>query len=587
MPDFAPYPMVTPFPEEERRHQETPDITTGHNVSTADFSPRQLEVLESRHGLTGEKIDYNAEVRKQADEQAKIRVAEANREAAELQRQEQERANAVAKAQGEIDTWSTRLREARDKFEKAPPVTLFHEGDTWNNVLKGVSLAVGAIGGAMATVANARLGGGGQGPNVVKNLIDMDLGRQREAIAKLSDNAAMAKTGLADALDARKMLLAEVDARGALAWKRIGGITKAALAAQGLKQPEIDQHKANLEAKEEEQKYKESAVAPLTKKIEDTFGKRVEGDTVTTRTSADKGKQPTERQTTDAFLGTTLSRMLDVIEKNPELDGATLSKVQAQELAMQAADDTARKSQLGGLWVKLQREITGTVPKSKTEGLSDSDQTSIAAGDIAKEMVARKLSGGAIVTDEDRANAEKYMIHAGDSPELRAFKLMNLRNMAKDMIGLSGKAGEIISPTAEPAAAKAAPRTGGNSMEDLAKDAAKNGGVVHGTRDMRNDPDAQPGVSPPGPPTETPANDPDDPNNTAALPEDPNAASIDDLQPKKGVEKATAPKISPVPPPKESPRAAAIRLIKKIDDPKRKAMLMKAANPPITEQELR
>jgi len=51
--------------------------------------------------------------------------------------------------------------------------------------------------------------------------------------------------------------------------------------------------------------------------------------------------KPTERQSTDAFLGKNLSRALDTVEKNGPLPPEVLDQLQSQELGMAATDKTA------------------------------------------------------------------------------------------------------------------------------------------------------------------------------------------------------------------------------------------------------
>lgn len=502
--------MFPPLPE-----RETATTVHGADVTTATLSPYEEENERKRKEVLAAQEAATQKATADAMVAADVKAATERDVLKEMDARTADRAKIYEQQSGAISRATERLSEARKRFEEAPTPQLFGDRDTAGKVMLGLGMVFGALGDAQKARAAALLGQQASGPSFLTGIVQMDLQRQREKIEKLSDQTVMAQTGLKEAGEARQAALAEAELRASMAYKRVRQIGEATLASRGADKAAIDGD-ANLAAlKAAELKERDNVGGRLTKHIAN------QGTDTTTTTRENKPgseKQPTERQSTDAFLGKTLDRMLDVIDGNPSLNEATLSKVQAQELAMSAADDTAKKGLLGGWWVRLQREVTGTAPKSKTEGLSSTDQTTVSAGDIAKEMIARKLSGGAIVSDEDRQNAEKYMVHAGDSPEQKAFKLQNLRRMAADMIGLSGKAGETLSQVpAVPGAAPSAPP---------GEQSTAVGGAAHGTRDTRGDADAQPHESAPGPAVETPANDPDDPNSMAPLPEHPDAAEL-------------------------------------------------------------
>lgn len=542
MADFSPYPL-SPFPAVTKRHQESPDITVGEDKSTPVLSPMQVDTLGAREALTEQKIKQNEEAKKYADEVAKIQLDNAKREADALAKQEADRLAAQQSAQKDIDQWTGRLREAREKYEAAPPPALFADGDTWTNVLKGLALGLGAIATGGAAEANARLGGTGTGPNYVKDIINMDLARQREKIQKLSDSVVMAKTGLTEAKDARALMLAEVDARGALAFKRVGAITRANLAAQGLKQPEIDMHAANLGAKEEEQKYKENVAAMTLQKVDKHFTKQTEGDVTTTNVEDPNkiDKRPSAAQlelsSTDLFnkngekIGTASTpKHADALMRGNGAQGNRGAMVGYDEirnslLALKKDQDEFGIAATPEQIIRRNALVKDVVTKMKGP---EGDALGVLAGpDMSVEIgkiggnIATYLGAGSGEIDrlvkslDDRVNSQLGGYGIKNPDVFRRQYLMELpadaqKNEAPPTMFIPRN--QITEPTTR------TQLTGGNSLPEIAK------GAAVGSKDS-----------------------PEDVNSEAPLPEDPDAPEIDDIQAPKSRGKVTAPRVSPVP----------------------------------------
>ena len=441
-----------PLPEYERR-VESPSTDTSGGTTKTPWSPEQRAVEAERDALlTGAEADVNAE-RTAADKRTAIEKRNADELAAEKVRQGDLDAAAAAESQKTIAAARARVEAKQKEFDNYKPQNFFHSGSTWGNALRGMALGLGD-----AIQKRAAVAGGHAAPNVdtVGDIIANDLKQSEMQIARLKDQQAMAHTGLADANEARAQMMADRHQAAATAYDRLISVGNARLASLGYDNNQIRANK-EMQALKEKRAEERGKVADFhADKVESHWAHKGPQTSETFRNPSTVAK-PTERQSTDAFLGKNLSRALDTVEKNGPLPPEVLDQLQSQELGMAATDKTASSGILGNAGAAASRAL-GFSPKSKTEGMLPAHQETVTAFDVAKEMVARKLSGGAITTDEDRQNAEKYMPHAGDSPELKAHKVQVLRDMAKDMLKLAGPAGESLGgAAAAPTAPSPAP----------------------------------------------------------------------------------------------------------------------------------
>ncbi len=255
--------LVPPLPEEVIRNATTTGHKTGGGTETVVEAP---ERIAARQGIDTLEADHQRAMdAKLAHDEATAHINEESANAAvALADQQQAQRDAAYKAtQPGIDEWRKRLRESMDRYDKAPAPKLFADGNTTENVLKGIGLALAGLGDAVTTRALITAGHAPTGKNSVSDLIDADLARQRENIQRLSDRIVTAKTGLGDAQAARAQLLAEVDQRGSVAFKRADLVAKARLAGEGADAAKIQSTLDQLAFRQRSEELKQASVAPL------------------------------------------------------------------------------------------------------------------------------------------------------------------------------------------------------------------------------------------------------------------------------------------------------------------------------------
>lgn len=444
--------VLPEFEEKRSFDRTTPGDTKTTEVVTQ--APERIEAAKGLEAAGAGEVTAAEEGQARANAAAPIQAAATAGNADIREHAMQQRLQAT-------DFWASELAKAKQRTQQRTAEldamsspSLWGNTDNQGKVMRGVALALGGIGDAIQKAAMVRIGHAPPAIDTVGDIINGILNQQREHIATLKDNVVRAKTGEADVLEGRRQMLADVDLREISMLKRIEALTAARLAAMGKTPEQIaaDENLAAVKARIAKTKadYADKLVGHITTKQEEATTKV--GTDFTKRAPTAQNARPSERQMTDSFLGKNLADALDVIEAGPKLTPEQLATAQDQELSMSAASNAAGKGAVGNVAVKAGREL-GLVPRSQTQGLPPEAAKVVVAGNIAKEMVARKLSGGAIVTDEDRQNAEKYMIHAEDSDEVRSYKKGVLRNMAKEMMATSGQAGETVSaavPSAKP-----------------------------------------------------------------------------------------------------------------------------------------
>jgi len=259
-----------PAPEEVIRNARTTDKRTGGSTSTVVEAP---ERIAAREGIDTLEADHQRAMdAKLAHDEATahINTESANAQVALADQQQAERDKAYKATQPGIDEWRTRLRESMDRFDKLPAPKLFADGSTTENVLKAVGMVFAGLGDAITTRALVTAGHAPTGKNSVSDIIDADLARQRENAQRLSDRIVMARTGLGDAQQARAQLLAEVDQRGAVAYKRVDLIAKARLAGTGMDAAKIQATLDQLGFRTKMEELKLASVAPLVGHVDQT-----------------------------------------------------------------------------------------------------------------------------------------------------------------------------------------------------------------------------------------------------------------------------------------------------------------------------
>lgn len=155
-------------------------------------------------------------------------------------------------------------------------------------------------------------------------------------------------------------------------------------------------------------------------------------------------KTPTQDQSRMALLGTEINSELDTLGALPPLSDQALTKLQNNEMRTEAADKSGESGIISSLLVSGARNA-GAVPKSKYEGLNPQEQQAANAADNAVEKMARMLTGAGMPETEARRMALQNAPHAGDAPEVQAQKANRMRQMASNMMGLSGNAAGKVS----------------------------------------------------------------------------------------------------------------------------------------------
>ena len=506
----APF-LIPPPPEKITATTTHPEA----DVTTSAIDPRQGTYFDDLAKLREEREKVSVAQSEQAKKNAQITADTEKAKADELARQDKDRQAAYEQTQDEISQWSTRLREARDKFENAKTPSLFHDGDTYGNTMKGIAMVLGAGSDAL----RARIGvmtGRDQGPSVVDQIVNADADRQREQIKLMKDKEAMAKAGLNDAQEARKLLLAEVDVRTSMAFKRIGQIGAANLAAQGVSQADIDKNEAITKWRDEELKAQAPVINQLTEKIVK------QGKDVTVTENENK---------TDKTKGPTASEI--------QLSPTDIFNVRGEKIGEASTPKLADELMHGN----------GTTTKGALPAYAD-------LRDALKGLRDHEEKYGATLNPMSKEYQERDQLYHD--------ALVMMKGPAKDALGvltgpdvgiIEGQIGGALSSKAGMGVAKL-----DAAIAKLDRDAAR-GLASHGFKrpdqllqQYRGEapPPSSPSMAPPtmfvpkqpltGPVTRDELADgktgpvakdsPEDVNSQAPLPEDPDAPSIDDFQPK-------------------------------------------------------
>lgn len=499
--------MFPPLPE-----RETATTVHGVDVTTARPSAYEEETERRRREVLAEQ---EAAIRKQTQDAAvaaDVKSATERDLLKEMDTRTEERAKLYDQHAGAIARATERLSEARKKYEEAPTPQLFGDRDTTGKVMLGLGMVFGALGDAQKARAAALLGQQVSGPSFLTGIIQMDLQRQREKIEKLSDHAVMAQTGLKEAGEARQAALAEAEVRAAMAYKRVRQIGEATLASRGADKATIegDQNLAALHA--EEMKTRDSVGARYTEKIV-----RQGNDTTTTERQT-KPPEPPKPGVEDVKATNQidndiekLNRTIDLVAKNPG----------AWNEYRDNTEDWRRKEKFGeGPIGKVGRPLAqgiGWADIAPEQGLKTDDGRAVHQG-MAQVQTSIAKGYGGVITEGDRSAAGSELAQLG----LNADQAIATLQRTRDMLQRNREA--FLQNRGVKSSAPAVP--GGPAAAPPGEQSTAAGGAVHGTRDTRGDADVQPGASAPGPAVETPANNPDDPNSMAPLPEAPDADSL-------------------------------------------------------------
>jgi hypothetical protein len=433
-----------------------------------------------------------------------------------------------------------------DSLKKYEGMQLKDYWDDHSKVAAGIAIAFGALG---AAVRSAGRSPGAQ--NEVLNQIQKDIQnhteKQKFEIGKMRDQVAMARTGMSDATEAKKALLSDVNAKESAALTSIEAEVRQRLAKQGVPAAQIDadqrvlqlqQARAAVAAKAKELAMKEAESAARVKYLEartnranrsgpigSGAGRKGLSELIAMKESGAKdseiearaaklgiapktylpslkevrageagsGKAPTDSQVKSAVYGRAIEDAIKNIDTK-SLTPEVLAQYQRNQLASEAADNTAAKGLAAGAAVGAGRALN-LVPKSKYDGIPEAAQRSIQQVEVAKESLARIHSGGAIPTAEDRAFADLWAPKSGDSPQLIAQKLQQMKTEGERLLALAGNATKMTEgitnrPAANDNAPKGLTKAQTTALNYMIKTNAPNADAARWALDHQDDPRA-------------------------------------------------------------------------------------------------
>jgi hypothetical protein len=251
---------VPPLPA----HETT--ATSGTETETPQLAPEQTAAL-------GAVADTTA-AQGQATQAAAVPLTQqAQTEADTAKAQADQQAKITAAKNAEDDRQLARIAAATDVYKQAndaikaqPPVALGADRNTWGKLTLALGAALSGFGDALNARATV-LGGHDVRSHFVKDMIDSDLERQREMVAKLKDNQLIALTGVKDAQQARELALSRIDMKGAEMAKQLQLRGEALTKAAGVNTPALQAKLDALKLDEHAAEFRSQAVSTLTQKM--------------------------------------------------------------------------------------------------------------------------------------------------------------------------------------------------------------------------------------------------------------------------------------------------------------------------------
>jgi len=245
-------------------HEST--VTSGNEVEKPQLAPEQVSAL-------GDVANATAAQGQATQDAAAPLTAQAQIAADQAQQQADQQAN-IAKAKeaedhrqmAEISKATEVYKQANDAIKAQPPVALGADRNTWGRLTLALGMALSGFGDAVNARATV-LGGHDVRTHSLQDLINSDLERQREMVAKLKDNQLIALTGVKDAQQARELALARIDMKGAEMAKQLQLRGEALTKAAGVNTPALEAKLKALQLDTEAAKFRSQAVSSLTEKV--------------------------------------------------------------------------------------------------------------------------------------------------------------------------------------------------------------------------------------------------------------------------------------------------------------------------------
>lgn len=297
------------------------DRVTQHGLEYGELSPQQTQNFNERSDLQNMQA---ATIERERQQQNQFDTIDRQHRESAMQAQQaidDEKARKDVKLSADLAESQNRLAQAYKEGREQPSPALFADAKTGELAKKSFGLLLAGIGDALSAYGAAKTGRGTPTHSFAE-IVDYDLQRQREKIAKLKDNQVIAMTGVKDAERAREIAMAALDAKGAGFMKRLESFAEARKAsAKEGDQNWIQANKALAAATEERLKYQQQSLAPLTIKHQGP----------TTETTLRDVKPPTGKDEKDVVMGDPL---------NPKEAGKALGEVTTGRGGAQAFSQT-------------------------------------------------------------------------------------------------------------------------------------------------------------------------------------------------------------------------------------------------------
>ena len=445
------------LPEYEKR-TSVAGPSSGKDTKTEQLSQEQIDATA--------KVDAAAEKQKQAairqgDHGKLVAAAEVEgveRETGAADSAERMRTGFDVQAADNYIKWARQhTKDESERLAARPSPALFADSEGWDTVRKAIGLGLAGLGDAVSTRASIMSGHGPSGRNTVKDIIDMDIARQSRAIEKLKDNVAMARTGLTDAVEAKRALLADINLKGAEMYKRAGLLTKARLAGLKMDQASIDTAKevADLERERANHfaEYVKSHSTSVTNR-HDSAKTTTEMINRTPVAANETGKMPAQQ----SALAKQALNEIEKLETGALPTAAALNKAQDSALTSSAADTSIEGGKALSGTVALAGRALDVIPRNKYEGMSEQDRITFQTMDRAQQLLMHVMTGAGASMEEARKKAEAFGFVPGDSPAAMKAKLQGAKELAHQFTGaapVAAPAGGAPGTTASPAPAPA------------------------------------------------------------------------------------------------------------------------------------
>lgn len=434
-------PLVPPLPENETRSSTDTTSSSSGGSSAQSLAPEAKQAIAGMQGaVEGQKAiaaQEGALKVQSAQEDAAAAAALNEQQQALLQEKQEALTGAFSSTGAAYLAAKARLQQARDKLNGMDAPALFANRDNAGKYRLGIGVALAGLGDAMRQSAMIRIGKDPGSHSTVRDIIETDLQRQREAIEKAKDSVVMAKAGVADVDEARKQLLAEIDLKGAILAEKAASQMKATMAARGVPQAQIDANKSVADMTALQAKYQYDSAGHLTTTMEKHFENSTKkGFEEINRAPTDKeDKKVSPHESQNAEFAGQMAHELDVIKANGiHPNKSDLEKAQDNETAMAA---TEKPGVVSGILARAGRAV-GLVPRSLNEGIPKEQQLLQNGWHNAAELVYHRLTGAGMAESEARRLADNLQPTPADSRDLVNEKLARLENFKRVAETMSG-----------------------------------------------------------------------------------------------------------------------------------------------------